>query len=99
MAASLRCDALESYCNRLQPRGNAKPEKPDDPLVVEVFDGDTSGTWDKPGGAVTTYQLFTDANRDGTDMQLLAQKTDAQMGDNVWTELFNGAHAPVAAAP
>lgn len=70
-----------------------------DPLVVEVFDGDTSGTWDKPGGAVTTYQLFTDANRDGTGMQLLAQKTDAQMSDNAWTELFNGAHAPAAAAP
>jgi hypothetical protein len=69
------------------------------PLVVEVFDGDTSGTWDKPGGAVTTYQLFTDANRDGTGMQLLAQKTDAQMSDNAWTELFNGAHAPAAAAP
>jgi|GEM_PF-3359232 len=70
-----------------------------DPLVVEVFDGDTSGRWDKPGGAVTTYQLYADANRDGTGMQLLAQKTDAQMSDDAWTELFAGAHLPSAAAP
>lgn len=70
-----------------------------DPLVVEVFDGDTSGTWDKPGGAVTTYQLFTDPNRDGTGMSLLAQQTDATMSDNAWSELFNGAHVPAAAAP
>lgn len=69
------------------------------PLVVEVFDGDASGRWDKAGGATTTYQLFTDANRDGAGMTLLASKTDAQMSDDAWSVLYDGPHAAAAEAP
>jgi hypothetical protein len=69
------------------------------PLVVEVFDGDTSGLWDKPGGAVTTYELFTDGNRDGSSMTLLASATDAQMVDDAWAPLYAGPQAPAAQAP
>ena len=70
-------------------------------LVVEVFDGDVSGKWDKPGGATTTYELFTDRNRDGSSMTLLSSKTDADFagGDDAWSTLYSGPQSLLAQAP
>ena len=69
------------------------------PLVVEIFDGDQGGKWDKPGGAVTTYELYTDANRDGTNMALVASATDAAFADDAWTALYSGPNVVGAKAP
>jgi hypothetical protein len=71
------------------------------PLVVEVFDGDVSGKWDKPGGATTTYELYADKNRDGTSMSLLASKTDVDFAanDDAWGTLYVGAQSVAAQAP
>lgn len=68
-------------------------------LVVELFDGDCAGLWDKPGGATTTYELFTDPTRDGSAMTLVASKTDAQLADNAWAPLYDGPQVAGATAP
>ena len=66
---------------------------------VEIFDGDQAGLWDKAGGGVTTFSLFTDANRDGSGMTLVAELTSASFPDDDWGALFTGAHDPAAQAP
>lgn len=71
------------------------------PITVEIFDGDLQGRWDRPGGAVTTYSLYTDGTRDGASMTLLAQKTssDASFPDDAWGTLYGAAQSPLALAP
>jgi hypothetical protein len=71
------------------------------PLTVEVFDGDVSGKWDKPGGATTTYELWADKNRDGSAMTLLSTRTnlDFSAGDDAWSTLYTGAQSVLAQAP
>ena len=66
---------------------------------VEIFDGDQGGRWDKPGGATTTYELFTDANRDGNGMQLVTSLSNTSFVDDDWGVLYTGPHVPAAAAP
>ena len=69
------------------------------PLLVEIFDGDLGGAWDKPGGAVTTYELYTDASRDGSNMTPVASATDAAFADDAWSVLYGGPNVPAAMAP
>jgi hypothetical protein len=71
------------------------------PCVVEIFDGDLQGKWDRAGGAVTTYELYTDRNRDGANMTLLASKnsSDASFPDDAWGTLYSAAQHPLAQAP
>jgi hypothetical protein len=69
------------------------------PFQVEIFDGDIGGKWDKPGGATTTYELFTDANRDGNAMQLVTSLTNASFVDDDWGVLYTGPHVAAAQAP
>ncbi len=70
------------------------------PVAVELFDGDIGGLWDQAGSATTTYSLYTDPNRDGTDMTLLATATNADFADAAWGTLWSApANAPAAAAP
>ena len=66
---------------------------------VEIFDGDQAGLWDKPGGGVTTFSLYSDANRDGNAMTLVAQLTSDSFVDNDWGVLFSGPHAAAAQSP
>ncbi len=66
---------------------------------VEIFDGDQGGKWDKPGGATTTYALYTDANRDGNGMQLVTSLPNASFVDDDWGVLYSGPHVAAAQAP
>ncbi len=68
------------------------------PFVVDVFDGDQGGKWDKPGGAVTTFALYADRNRDGTSMTLIASLDNPSFADDAWTSLYSGPHLPAAQA-
>ena len=69
------------------------------PLIVEIFDGDIGGKWDKPGGSTVTYALYADATRDGTNLVPLASATDVAFADDLWVALYNGSQSPAAQAP
>ena len=66
---------------------------------VEIFDGDQAGLWDKPGGGVTTFSLYADANRDGAAMTPVAELTSASFPDDAWGVLFSGPQVAAAQAP
>ena len=68
-------------------------------LTVEIFDGDIGAKWDKPGGATTTYELYTDPNRDGSGMTLVASKDSSLFSDDAWGTLYTGAQVASAQMP
>ncbi len=66
---------------------------------VELFDGDQAGLWDKQGGGVTTFSLFSDANRDGSGMSPVVELTSDSFPDNDWGVLFSGPQVAAAQSP
>ena len=66
---------------------------------MTVFDGDQAGLWDKPGGGVTTFSLYADANRDGNSMSLVVELTSDAFPDNNWGVLYSGPHSDGARSP
>jgi hypothetical protein len=52
-------------------------------IELGIFDGETGGNWDQ-GTTALEYNLYTDKNGDGSELNLVASFTGGQMTNNAW---------------
>ncbi len=72
-------------------------------IEVDIFDADTGGTWDSPGGAdAVLFELFADPNGDGTGVVSVVGPVSGNSlvgADNNWVNIVSIANVAAAQAP